>query len=151
MGRIKYSFQIKFESSFEPNYVVNTKPDLITIYDDENNINPAPFTHELLHIYLRSKNINVSLDLLNKLRDPDFIDSILIFPQELVDHIGNCLEHNKMLPIFKNLGFKNHEFLTDNNQKKIDDNFMSQLEYSFRIDNSYSIEESNTTLQNTLR
>ena len=64
-------FKIHLEKSPEPSYITSYEDDVITIKINEGNINPAPFTHELLHIYLRSKNINLSRDLLDKLRDSD--------------------------------------------------------------------------------
>ncbi|GGW99926.1 hypothetical protein [Salegentibacter mishustinae] len=134
------NLNIEFDSSFEPNYGINTTEDSITIYIDEKNINSAPFTHELLHAYLRSKDLNVAKDLNLIIDNYDNEDLNIIFNKELVDHIGNCLEHIIILPLFINLGFKNHEFLTDHNQKKSSNQKIELIENNFKINGIYTYE-----------
>jgi len=137
---VNRNLNIEFDSSFEPNYGINTTKDLITIYIDEKNINSASFTHELLHAYLRNKDLNVArdLNLIIKNYDNEYLN--IIFNKDLVDHIGNCLEHIIILPLFVNLGFKNHEFLTDHNQKKTSDQNIELIENNFSNNGLFSYE-----------
>lgn len=74
------------------------------------------FAHELLHIYLKSKNILVADYIFERVQDDTLLSSI--FSKDLFDHIGNCLEHIKMLPIYLSLGFKLEKFLFDYSEPK---------------------------------
>ena len=132
------SQQIILESSFEPNFITNFKEDKITIYVDENSLNPADFTHELLHIKLKSNGRNVSKDLNEKIGENDRL--FYLFSTALKDHIGNCLEHIKMLPIFIGLGFKNSEFLSDYNSKKMSSGQMQEIKIRYRESGIYDRE-----------
>lgn len=132
------SQNIFLKPSFEPNFLTNFKEDKIIIYVDENDLKPAGFTHELLHIKLKSNGLDISKDLNNKIAENDKLH--YLFSTGLKDHIGNCLEHMKMLPIFIDLGFKDSQFLSDYNSKKMSSGQMKELKIRYRESGIYDKE-----------
>ncbi len=87
-----------------------------TIYVPESNICSDSFTHELLHIYLRSKGIFIGARLKRKIQLSESLS--IIYTELLLGHIGNCLDHIKMLPIYLKLGFDRSKFIIDYKKKK---------------------------------
>ena len=81
------------------------------IYVPESNIAVDYFSHELLHIYLRSKEIYFGARLKRIIQSSNVLSNI--YSASLLEHIGNCLDHIKMLPIYLDLGFDRHKFLSD--------------------------------------
>jgi len=75
------------------------------------NICFASFSHELLHIYLRSKGVHAG----GRLSLMTLSDEKLhtIFNEDLVDHVSNCLDHFKMLPLYLKLGYSIDSFIAD--------------------------------------
>jgi len=126
---IDKDFQITLTKSHEPNYLINFKNDKITIYVDEHDLRPSSFTHELLHIEMKrnEKNIGKHLDLL--IQENDQLHYLFSLP--LRDHIGNCLEHVKMLPKFLELGFSNSEFISDFVTKKMTNTEWSNIKSAY--------------------
>lgn len=98
-------------------YSVFTQNNEAVIYVPVDNINPASFTHELLHIELRVKQIFISGALTLSTNNETALSKI--FSDDLIDHIGNCLDHIKMLPDFIKLGFNEREFLSDYSENKL--------------------------------
>lgn len=107
---------IVLKESFEDNYIINFNQNIITIYIDKNNPNPASFTHELLHIKIKDEGFNVG-EILNTQIDK-FIE-LRFISKPLKDHLSNCMEHVKMIDIFTALGFHRKEFLSDYKLKKM--------------------------------
>ena len=114
------SYSISLEESPEPNYIVNFKNDgEIILYIDKDNLSTSSFTHELLHIYLRHQGVNIVNELNDKIAKSEKLN--YIFSYDLRDHIGNCLEHIKMLSEFKRYGYKDSEFIDDFYEPKMTD------------------------------
>ncbi|HET8885777.1 MAG TPA: hypothetical protein VFM70_05420 [Salinimicrobium sp.] len=122
-------FKIHLEKSPEPSYITSYEDDVITIKINEGNINPAPFTHELLHIYLKSKNIWIARDIIEKIEKNNKL--FFIFSDSLKSHIGNCLEHQKMLPLYLDRGFDNKLFVGDFALKIMKDDKFSKLKKEY--------------------
>jgi hypothetical protein len=78
---------------------------------------PASFSHELLHLYLSHYKIYIggAIECLFRERYPHNI----IFDKGLYDHITNCLEHIKMLPLYLKLGYPIEKFLLDYYEEKL--------------------------------
>lgn len=87
-----------------------------TIYVPESLISAEAFTHELLHIFLRSKKIFIGSRLKRKL--PKCNELSGIFTETLLTHISNCLDHIKMLPLYLNLGYERDKFISDYHKYK---------------------------------
>lgn len=131
-------FSIRIESSFESNYLTNFKDGIITIYIHEDNLNPASFTHELLHILMKRSNKNVGKHLDEKIKSNESLH--YMFSLQLRDHISNCLEHIKMLPIYLNFGYSQMEFISDYSEKKMNNKLFANLKSQFVVNGVYDRE-----------
>jgi hypothetical protein len=81
------------------------------IYVPGNNYSPALFTHELLHIWLRKKQIFVTDFLLQGLEKESLLNWSV--SDNLFEQMGHFLEDVKILPEFIRLGFGESEFAED--------------------------------------
>jgi hypothetical protein len=81
------------------------------IFLGENDRTPAPFTHELLHLYLRSKRIFLTEFLIRMMR----VEPLLhwTFAPSLFEQVGHSMEHVKMLPLFLRAGMNRTDFTED--------------------------------------
>lgn len=120
---------IKLEPSFEPNYISNFKDEQTTIFVDINKIESHSFTHELLHVKLKNNGMLASEYLSQKIQKSNTLN--YIFSKNLEDHIGNCMEHVKMYPIFLNLGYKPIEFLSDFKTEKLSTQEVNKIKLNF--------------------
>lgn len=85
----------------------------------------ASIAHELLHLWLKGFD-TLSSNHIFLLSQNDPILS-KIFDKQLCDHIGNCMEHVKMFPVFLELGYDKFEFLKDSNKEKSSKLFLKSL------------------------
>ena len=111
------------------------------IYVPESNICADSFTHELLHVYLRSKGIFIGARLKRKIQSSKKIS--IIYSEPLLEHIGNCLDHIKILPIYLELGFDRNKFLIDYDTKKCTNQEVEQIKKYWKqglINNAQVIE-----------
>jgi hypothetical protein len=104
-----YEIDIQFQNRVD--YLVFSQSNKAIIYVPKNKIDPAAFTHELLHIYLRTKKVFISSGLVLSIKGYPQLSRI--FSDKLLEHIGNCLDHVKMLPEYLRLGFEREDFLSD--------------------------------------
>lgn len=108
------SVTVKMEDRVD--YLCYNEKNKSIIYVPTNNINPASFTHELLHIYLRTKGVYIGGGLYLSIRGNNALNKL--FSNELIQHIDNCLDHVKMFPEFLKLGYKAEEFIQDFDEDK---------------------------------
>ena len=101
------------------------------IYVDYNNISKDSFTHELLHIYLKQKEFYLGNSLKLKIQQSNILNRIL--SEQLITHIGNCLDHLKMFKTYVALGYDKKEFLLDYNVHKCNDFELSEIKNNFKI------------------
>lgn len=110
---------IEIRKEMRPDYLAFSKSGKTIISVPYDNIDPASFTHELLHIYLRTKDIFIGGGLTLSIKESEILSRI--FSDNLIEHIGNCLDHIKMLPEFLDLGFDENDFLSDYSVNKLTD------------------------------
>lgn len=122
-------FKIELEESLEEGYLTYFDNGIVIIEVDKEHLTPAAFTHELLHVYLKAKGVEVIWDLKEKIQENK--DLRALFSTSLRVHLGNCLEHVKMLPIFLSRGFKNEDFIMDYYKKILNDEQMWELEQAY--------------------
>lgn len=134
---INSKFDVQLEKSPEPNYRTRVNNNIAIIGIDTNNINPSSFTHELLHVLLKDKKLNIVEDFYNAIRNSENANGV--FSTVLKEHVTNCLEHVIILPIFLNMGFRNEEFIKDYSEKKMNNRLMTTLQEKFKIGNSYNL------------
>ena len=105
-----YTITVEFVNNTEEYgcYSINHRS---TIYVPESKICADSFTHELLHIYLRSKGVFIGARLKRKIQPSKTLS--IIYSEQLLEHMGNCLDHIKMLPIYLDLGYERSKFIHD--------------------------------------
>ena len=113
--RTVHEIQIRKESRAD--YLVFSKNDKNIIYVPIDNADTASFTHELLHIYLRTRKVFIGGGLSLSIKNSEKLSTI--FSDKLIEHIGNCLDHIKMLPEFIRMGYDECEFLSDYSVNKL--------------------------------
>jgi len=102
---------------FHPHaYQVNIKGHDAIFLIKHNDYCMDSFTHELLHADISIKEVYI-YGHLHRMFKGDVILST-IFCDDLLVHIGNVLEHVKMLPNYLNLGFDRAKFIDDYNNVK---------------------------------
>lgn len=116
---LKTVYDIEIRKEKRPDYLAFSKSCKTIISVPFDNIDTASFTHELLHIYLRTKEVFIGGGLTLSIKKSEKLSRI--FSDDLIDHIGNCLDHIKMLPEFLNLGFDEKDFLSDYSANKLTD------------------------------
>lgn len=99
------------------------------IHVPQNNISPASFTHELLHVFLRVKKVFIGASLKLCIREKPILSRI--FSQGLLEHIGNCLDHAKMFPMFLKIGYDKKDFLLDYSTNKLTNEELNNLKTNF--------------------
>lgn len=129
-------YKINLKKSHESNYITRYIDDKVTIFINEENIHPAPFTHELLHIFLKVKKLLIAFDLKTKISE--YPQLYFLFSNSLKNHIGNCLEHEKIFPLFLERGFKAENFVVDFEERIMDEKKLKELQQDFLKNNIYS-------------
>lgn len=124
-------FDISIEESDNREYSVYIQNNRAIIYVDYNNICSHSFTHELLHIYLSHKEFYISSSLKLTIAQNATLGRLLSY--NLLEHIGNCLEHLKMFEVYNSLGFAEDKFLLDYNDFKCTDEELTELKKYYRM------------------
>ena len=89
------------------------------------------FTHELLHLYLLFNGINNKLSLLNSIGKYNLSEVLSLSENEII-YIHNFLDHIIMYNDFKNMGYKDNEFVVDYNEDRFNKDVSFYLEYRFK-------------------
>lgn len=120
---VSCDIDVKFED--RTTYGLYSKGKKSTVYVPNSFLSAAGFTHELLHIYLRTKNVYILTGVLLMIREAPHMQNVL--PESLICQAGGFLEHMKMLPIFKDMGFDESDFISDYFLDKLDDSKINEL------------------------
>ena len=117
--------EIEIRKEKRPDYLAFSKSGKTIISVPSDNLDTASFTHELLHIYLRTKQVFIGGGLTLSIKDSANLSKI--FSDNLIEHIGNCLDHIKMLPEFLRLGYNENDFLSDYSTNKLTQEEISEI------------------------
>lgn len=101
------------------------------IPQNKNVIKPL-FTHELLHLYLQYNNINNKYVLLNSIKNFALSESFLFHENEIM-YIHNFLDHIIIYNDFKEMGYKDNEFVIDYNENRFNNDVASFLRQKFKF------------------
>ncbi|GAA0527916.1 hypothetical protein [Chitinophaga japonensis] len=123
-------YSVTLEYFNESSHLCYTKDSNAAIYIPVGNTCKDSFTHELLHIYLKAKGAFIGNYITLIARSNSTLINVL--SEELLEHIGNCLDHSKMLEIYLQLGFDRRNFISDYEVPKC-----RELEIKF-IENSFN-------------
>lgn len=124
----KYNISIKDSNNDE--YSCYSENDDITFYIVRDNLCKDSFTHEMLHVYLRMNDCFIGAGLKNTIWQSKILTSMLSF--DLLEHMGNCLDHIKMLPIYLSMGFEREKFILDYNIHKCSPEELTSLKRNYR-------------------
>lgn len=124
----KYNFEIDKSNNHEYSCFIQAKK--VIIYYDDSNICKDSFTHELLHVYLNSKEFYLGNNLNLIINNDANLSRIL--SKQLIEHISNCLDHIKMFSIFNELGFDKFKFIVDYFDRKCDRADVLELTFNYR-------------------
>ena len=122
-------FNITFENSESSEYSCFSINDDITFYIVPDNLSKEFFTHEMLHVYLRMKDCYIGAGLKHTIKQSKILSAIM--SDILIEHMGNCLDHIKMLPIYLDMGFNREKFLLDYDIHKCSDNELWFLKMNY--------------------
>lgn len=129
--------QIEIVREKRSDYLASSKEGRSVIHVNIDNICPASFAHELLHIQLKVKKVFIGSGLTNYLKGIPRLNRM--FPDALLDHIGNCLEHVKILPDYLRLGYDVKDFISDYSENKLTDAELMELKVYYKSNRTYHI------------
>jgi hypothetical protein len=109
-----------------------------TIYVVPHDLCPDSFTHELLHLYLRLKQVYIGAGFTNMVQSSNTLTKI--FSEPLLDHIGNCLDHMKMFQLYEDLGFSPDKFIMDFHEFKCKPTELAHLKRNYSQRSTYYTE-----------
>ena len=121
--------EIKIQREKRNTYYAFSKDYKTTIYVPLGDNDPASFTHELLHVFLRTKDIYIGAGLKGSIKESQVLSKI--FSDELIEHIGNCLDHIKMFPDYLKLGYEPEKFISDYSENKLTDKEIAKIKKHF--------------------
>jgi len=100
---VKQEYNIVLKEARGNHYHYDLKFHTASIYIPYSNLSKELFTHELLHLYLRSENIFLSEWLIKCFK----MQALLhwSFDENLFEQIGHQLEHAKIFVLYQKLGF----------------------------------------------
>jgi hypothetical protein len=127
---INEKFTVTIQNSYTGNYGCYSQNSDIIFYIDPNNLCKDSFTHELLHVYLRLKEFYIGASLTNTIMGSKILSMIL--SDKLIEHMGNCLDHVKMLPLYLEMGFDRKKFIVDYNLYKCTDEELLEFKRFYR-------------------
>lgn len=120
-----------------PHSSVSFNGEKATIFLPEDNSSEECLTHELLHLYIETKESNIVCCIIEGLiREKDNLR--LIFSKDLIEHITNCINHVKMLPIFIKLGYDKTNFIADSSLNKCEINYARRIKKRFKFIGTYN-------------
>lgn len=115
-NKISNKFKVGFVKSNNHEYGCYSEGDSVTFKIGQGELSKDSFSHEMLHVYFRLHECYLGVGLSDMLLYNNRLGEIL--SSELIEHIGNCFEHIKMLPIYLKMGFDKSKFLSDYHELK---------------------------------
>ncbi len=131
-------YEIELIASADEIYSSNVSGNTATISINENELSATSFTHQLIHLYLKSKNVKITEDFCTALEKSDSINSI--FSDGLKDHVTYCLELELKLPIFLKMGYENRLLTSDFNEPKMNKKMLDVLFKRYKNKGTYDKE-----------
>ncbi|MCK0134918.1 hypothetical protein [Arenibacter sp. S6351L] len=126
---------ISIELNDYPNYASDSENSNSRIIVPKYDIDINAFTHELLHILIRQKELYLGSSFRHLIIGSELLSQLL--SDQLLEHFSNCMDHIKMLPIFLELGFDKKKFIKDYDVNKCTKSEIQQLRQNFKIRGKY--------------
>lgn len=135
-NEITSKYEVDVQETINSNYGCYSESKTVIFYVPQNNYCPDSFTHELLHIYIRLKHVYICSNLILRVASSNNLKRI--FNARLLEHIGNCLDHIKMLPIYLKMGYRKDKFLFDFHENKCTDQELSEIKRYYKLGKNYN-------------
>ena len=126
-------YNIALQTTDAPYFHNITEGKQVTIYVPQGSTSKEAFIHELLHILLRSKGCYVTTDLYFKVLESAPLRELGI--EKYLWEIGNHLEHQKILPLFLQMGCPREAFIADYHELPFDVKHLQYMEENLRSHN----------------
>lgn len=133
---LQQRFNISIEMVPGQEHSVYSKGEDVTFYVPKNSPDAGSFTHELLHVYLRSKKMYIGANLLLTISSSKIMKRI--FSDALLEHMGNILDHIKMFPLYERMGYDPSSFLLDFYTNKCEMNEVNLIRKNFKQGATYN-------------
>ena len=118
-------YEIELIASPDENYMSKISGKSVTIGIYEGDLNATSFTNQLLHIYLKSKNVKIAEDFYTALEKSENINTL--FSDGLKEHVTYCLELELTRPLFLKMGYENQFITSDFNEPKMNKKMLDVL------------------------
>ena len=128
---INENYIVEFEDSLNKEYGCYTVNNKVIFFIDKNNLCKDFFTHEMLHVLMGMKDLYFSSSLKLTLPQSKILSENL--SSQLIEHIGNSLDHIKMLPIYLELGFDRKKFILDYTKYKCSAEEITQFNRYYKV------------------
>lgn len=133
---ISDKYEIKMIPISGEEHSVFSKGDEVSFFVPAGPADPDSFTHEMLHVYLRSKGIHIGANLKLTIGASQIMSRLMT--PALVEHVGNILDHIKMYPIYESLGYDPKKFILDYDKFKCDPQEIKLIQQHFKVSGNYN-------------
>lgn len=130
----KLNYSISFEPWENDFWRVHTKNKDVVINYNIHDINPESLAHELLHIWVKKYGHTSINYLKNSFASHSFLSKV--FDIRLCEHIGNCMDHLKMYPKYKEMGYSDKGFIWNGGKPQCKISDIKQI--YFKVNGQYS-------------
>jgi hypothetical protein len=130
--RLSAAQEIEIRREDREDYLTFSQGKKSIIHVPNHDVNSDSFTHELLHIDLREKEVFIGASIKNYVATKPTLTRIL--SDELLEHIGNCLNHIKILTPYLSMGYYEGVFISDYSVNKLPISDAKALEDIIRRD-----------------
>jgi hypothetical protein len=133
---INSKYQVDLQPSSNSEYACYSKSNTVTFFVPTDNYCPDSFTHELLHVYIRLKEVYIGSNLILRINSSRVLQRV--FNDRLLEHVSNCLDHIKMLPVYLGMGFGKDKFLLDYYDNKCTDYELANIKRYYKNGNRFN-------------
>ena len=116
LAELRVDFEIEFVEKNINYCEVFSQNKKSTIYYNPHIVNTESIAHELLHIWLDKFNYVLGNHIYLFFKSDKKLS--MVFTKFLCDYIGNCFDHYKMYPKYKNMGYSDANFVINGLEEK---------------------------------
>ncbi len=133
---MKKFYSVEFVFSSENNARIFYKNKKATIYLPTGKATEECVSHELLHLFMETKENMVCGIIHGLILEKQSLRKI--FHDDLITHVTNCIHHVKMLPVFCKMGYEKMKFISDSETNKCSIEFANKIKRKFKFFNVYN-------------
>lgn len=126
---LRNEYEIVIQKEKIINYSAYSENSKAIIYVPHDNLDSASFTHELLHVFLRTKRVFIASGFALSIKGNKRLSRIL--SEGLIEQAGNCMDHILIYPEFIHLGYPKERFISDYSINKLTDEDLEFINNNF--------------------